>query len=73
MKITGTVVHNDLEGGFWGILGDDNQKYRPVEELPAAVRKDGLRVEADLEPASVLSFAMWGKSVRVHAIKPLAE
>ncbi|HMB91768.1 MAG TPA: hypothetical protein VKP65_13030 [Rhodothermales bacterium] len=73
MKITGTVVHNDLEGDFWGILGDDDTKYRPVEELPAAVRKDGLRVEADLEPAQVMSFTMWGQNVRVHAIKPLEK
>lgn len=73
MKITGTIVHNDLEGGFWGILGDDDKKYRPVEDLPDAVCTDGLRVEADLEPAHVMSFAMWGRSVRVNTITPLKE
>ena len=73
MKITGTIVHQDLEGGFWGIEGDDGQKYKPVDALPDAVQTDGLRVEAEVEPANVLSFAMWGRNVHVHAINPLEE
>jgi inhibitor of cysteine peptidase len=73
MKIKGTIVHNDLEGGFWGILGDDDKKYRPVEDLPDAVCKDGLRVEADLQPANVMSFTMWGQNVRVNAITPIED
>ena len=73
MKITGTVVHLDLEGGFWGIEGDDGEKYKPVDALPAAVRDDGCRVEAEVEPANVLSLAMWGRNVHVHAIKPLED
>ncbi len=70
MKIQGTVVYNDFEGGFWGIVGDDGQKYRPVDGLPDAVQEEGLRVEAEVEPVTVLSFAMWGRSVRIHAVKP---
>lgn len=64
-------MYQDLEGGFWGILGDDQEEYRPVDALPASVQVDGCRVEADLEPANVLSFAMWGRNVQVRDIKPL--
>lgn len=71
MKITGTVVYQDLEGGFWGIIGDDNQQYRPVDELPASVQIDGRRVEVDLEPANVVSITMWGRNVHIHEIKSL--
>ncbi len=71
MRITGTIVHNDIEGGFWGIVGDDGAKYRPVDGLPEAVQTDGLRVEAEVEPVTVLSFAMWGRSVRLKDIQPL--
>ncbi len=71
MKITGTIVYQDIEGGFWGLAGDDGRKYLPVEGLPAAFQVEGRRVEADLEPADVLSFRMWGRAVRVVAIKPL--
>lgn len=70
MKITGTVVYQDLEGGFWGIVGDDGEDYRPLDELPESVRTDGCRVEAEVEPADVLSFTMWGRNVHVLAIAP---
>ncbi len=69
MEITGTVTHQDLEGGFWGIEGDDGVQYRPIEPLPDAVRHDGCRVRAAIEPVTVLSIAMWGRSVRVDAIQ----
>lgn len=71
MTIQGTVVYNDFEGGFWGIVGDDGTKYRPVDGLPDAVKTDGLRVEATVEPTNTLSFAMWGRSVRLKDITPL--
>lgn len=71
MKITGTVVHETIEGGFWGLVGDDGQKYRPVASMPAEVLEDGCRIEAEVEPVQALSFAMWGRNVRVHHIKKL--
>lgn len=71
MKITGTVVYNDFEGGFWGIVTDDGRQYRPLNDLPAEAQTDGQRVEADVEPVQALSFTMWGTNVNVHEIKPL--
>lgn len=69
MKITATVVYQDLEGGFWGLATDDGVHYEPVEALPASVQTDGCRVEADVEPVEVLSYRQWGRPVRVHAIQ----
>ncbi len=71
MKIKGKVVYQDIEGGFWGIVGDDNTQYEPVGELPQAVQVDQSRVEAHLEPADVISFKMWGQPVYVRSIKRL--
>ena len=71
MKITGTVVYQDLEGGFWGIIGDDRMQYEPVSELPRAVQIDNSRIEAELEPADVISFKMWGQPVYIRSIKRL--
>jgi hypothetical protein len=71
MKITGTVVYQSIEGGFWGIAGDDGEKYRPIHELPAEAQTDGCRVEADLEPVEMVSFTMWGRNVKVRTIKVL--
>ena len=71
MKITGTVVHEPLEGGFWGLVGDDGEKYHPVDPMPDDVLKNGCRVEAEVEPVQVFSLTMWGRNVRVHDIKKL--
>ena len=71
MKITGKVVYQELEGGFWGIIGDDNMQYEPVGELPRAVQVNNSRVEALLEPADVISFKMWGRPVYIRSIKRL--
>lgn len=70
-KITATVVHLDFEGGFWGLVGDDEQKWLPIDSLPESVQKDGLRVEARIEPVQAVSFAMWGRPVRLLAIDQL--
>lgn len=66
MHVTGKITYQDLEGGFWGIIGDDGQKYHPVDGLPAEAQKEGQRVEAELEAAQMMSFAMWGRTVRVR-------
>ena len=72
MKITGKVVYQDLEGGFWGIVSDDDLQYEPVRELPKAVQVDNSRVEVEIEPADVISFKMWGQPVYVRSIKRIA-
>ena len=69
MRIKGTVTYQDVEGGFWGIQAADGSKYRPVDGLPASVRVDGCAVEAEIEPANVMSFAMWGQNVRILKIR----
>lgn len=71
MRITATVVYQDLEGGFWGLAGDDGRQYEPVDALPTAVQRDGCRVEAEVEPLDVMSFRQWGRPVRVHQVSPL--
>ncbi len=69
MKIKGTVVRQDIEGGFWGIQGDDGQNYLPVEGLPASAQIEGCRIEAEAEPANVMTFAQWGRAVRLRHLK----
>ena len=71
MRITGTIVFQDFEGGFWGIISDDQRQYEPVGELPKAIQVDQSRVEAEVEPADVLSLRMWGQPVYVRTIKRL--
>ena len=69
MTILGTVRYHDLEGGFWGIEGDDNNKYKPINAIPDKFLVDGCRVKAEVEPANVISFTMWGQMVNVLNIE----
>jgi len=43
VKIRGTVVHKDVEGGFFAIESDDGSVYDPIN-LPDRFKKHGLRV-----------------------------
>ena len=68
MQINGTIKFIDLEGGFYGIEGDDGTNYRPKKELPGGYQKDGLRITANVSMVPGFSIFMWGRDVRVHDI-----
>jgi hypothetical protein len=66
--ITGKVVYMDLEGGFFGIKGDDGNNYNPLN-LGPEYHKDGLRVKASISiEKNINTIRMWGKTVRINRI-----
>ena len=68
VSLEGTVVRIDLEGGFFGILGDDGENYDPLN-LPAEYQVDGLRVVfAGRIRDDVASAHMWGYLVTIESI-----
>jgi hypothetical protein len=68
---TGTIVYLSIEGGFYGIKGDDGRSYDPVN-LSNDFRKDGLRVRFEAkELKGQASFHMWGSLVQIIHIQPL--
>ena len=72
----GTVKHVSLEGGFYGIVGDDGRNYDPLN-LPQEFQIDGLRVRFTAERGHVImkdgiaTFHMWGYIVRLAHIEKL--
>ncbi|RMG25769.1 MAG: hypothetical protein D6730_10295 [Bacteroidetes bacterium] len=60
-----------MSGGFWGIEGDDGQKYQPTTPLPPEFQQEGLKVKAEVSPAYAFTIFMWGKSVEVGKIEKL--
>jgi hypothetical protein len=66
--IKGKLSYQDISGGFWGIIGDDGERYRPVEGVPEAFRKEGLQVTAEVEPYTGFSIFMWGQDVHLKNI-----
>lgn len=73
IRTTGTVVYMNLEGGFYGIAGDDNVNYDPLN-LKEEFREDGLEVEFTAYPAEdMASFHMWGQIVEIRSIKAVSR
>jgi hypothetical protein len=73
IKTTGTIKHQGLEGGFWGIVGDDGQNYDPAN-LAAEFQKEDLRVSFEAVPSSnQMSFHMWGTIVEIKSMKKLGR
>ncbi|MBA7710334.1 hypothetical protein ES703_119276 [subsurface metagenome] len=69
--ITGTVRYVRVEGGFYGIVGDNGKKYDPVN-LPPEYTKDGLRVKFQVkEMEGMVGTHMWGEIVEVLKIEKL--
>ncbi len=66
---TGTIRYIDLEGGFYGIIGDDQEHYDPLN-LPPGFKQDNLRVDfkARLAP-NQNSVHMWGKLIYLLEIE----
>ena len=69
----GTVVFVKVEGGFYGIVGDDGNYYDPVN-LPKEFQQDSLRIYFKANYAkSLVSFHMWGKLVEIKEIRKLEK
>lgn len=72
LEVFGRVKWVTLEGGFWGFLADDREKYEPLN-LPKALEKEGLAVKLwiRIRPDMVTAH-MWGTPMLVarYALKP---
>lgn len=67
---SGTVTFKDLEGGFYGIAGDDGKNYLPLN-LESQYRVDGMRVSFEYEEAKdVSTIQMWGTPIHITFIEP---
>lgn len=68
---TGTIRYFDFEGGFFGIVSDDEAQYLPIA-IPEEYQQDGLRVSFTIEPVEdQMSFYMWGILVELLEIEPM--
>jgi hypothetical protein len=71
LEFTGTVVFIPLEGGFYGIVGEDGRRYDPLN-LADSLQKDGLKVRVKARPVEHgASFHMWGQRIEIVEINTL--
>jgi len=66
----GTIVYQDLEGGFFGIITEEGEKLLPID-LPDKYTIDGLRISGIATPETgMVSSNMWGEMVSVDDLVP---
>lgn len=77
---SGTVVYQDLEGGFYGIIAGDGTPYLPLN-LPDEFAQDNLSVAfAGVVQTDVVTIQQWGTPLELteissngQAVKMVAE
>lgn len=63
--VTGKMAHQSLGPGFWGLVTDDGEEYRPVATAES-LQVEGLVVTATVRPATEqVSIFMWGKPIEI--------
>jgi len=64
----GEVVFVEIEGGFYGIVDQNGQKYLP-SNLPDILKQNGLKVRGTAQLKSgKLGFKQWGKMIDIIEI-----
>jgi glucose/arabinose dehydrogenase len=71
VEISGEVVYLPIEGGFYGIISSNGQRYLP-DAMPPDFAQAGLQVRARLKlRRNRLGFRMWGQPVEILDIRRL--
>jgi hypothetical protein len=70
---SGTVRLLDFEGGFYGIISDNGEKYDPIN-LNKEFQVDGLRVRFDAKKReNMVSYHMWGTIIEIINIERIEK
>jgi hypothetical protein len=71
MEDTGIIKFVDLEGGFYGIVGDNGQKFDPVN-LRKEFKKEGLKVKFVYTlKKSTSNVHQWGRIIEILSIRKI--
>jgi hypothetical protein len=62
--ITGKIVYQDLEGGFWGIIDQAGNQWMPVN-MPEQLKYPGKKVEVVIKEVDMMTTSMWGTAVKI--------
>lgn len=66
-EITGKVVYQNLEGGFWGIIDSSGNQYLPVN-MPEQLKYEDINVSVVIRPVEDgAGAAMWGRPVYIDS------
>ncbi len=57
-RIKGTIVHIELEGGFWGIQ-TDSENYYPLH-MHEQIKEEGRIISCSIELVDMMTAQNWG-------------
>lgn len=65
LRIKGKVSFQNLGTGFWGIIDDKGNEWRPVH-MPDQLKKEGKTVKITAKKvAGEMSVFMWGEAIKI--------
>ncbi len=70
MRIEGTVKYQELEGGFWSIIGKNGGEYAPIE-MPEQLKLEGAKVVIRASEFEGMSMMMWGTPIVINSFHTL--
>ena len=71
ITVTGTITYIDLEGGFYGFVADNGDRYFPVNlDQQYKVNKLKVRIEGKIQK-NVMTTAMWGTPLEILKVERL--
>ena len=66
--LRGTIVYQNIEFGFWGIIGSDGNEYLPIN-LPDRLKSEGKEIFIEFQEAkNAMSVLMWGTPIEIVSI-----
>ena len=60
--LKGRATRVDLEGGFWGIVDEDGNRWQPVN-MPEQLKGKDTTVQCTVYKTDEATAAMWGEPV----------
>ena len=73
MKITGKVQYQNIGPGFWGIISNDGNEWRPVN-MPEQLKYEGAIIEVyGHEVEEEMSIFMWGKAIKITSFSTIGK
>ncbi len=71
VKLTGTIIYKDIEGGFYAFISDNGDRYT-LHGLDEAFQQNGLIVEVEgVAAPDMMTFTQFGTVLKVSNVKVL--
>ena len=64
MKISGTVVFQNIGTGIWGIIDQQGNQWEIIN-MPKKFQHEGKKVSVNVAKEDSFSIFMWGTPVRI--------